>query len=173
MPRKVSRLAIVTAASLTALSEAASLFAEDPIPPVGTSQSGDAGSATRSVPIEDYRALKQEVDALKKHVESQDKRLAATTQPTAVNATTSQNGTSSGFFSNNNIDQRVSTLFAPRTENEYFSPFDIMNPAHIRADMPLQIGGFHDLSLYMGLETVGRYQAIRQENVFIKGAPGC
>jgi hypothetical protein len=35
----------------------------------------------------------------------------------------------------------IKSLFGPKTEEDYFSPFDIMNPAHIRADMPLQIGG--------------------------------
>jgi hypothetical protein len=35
--------------------------------------------------------------------------------------------------------------------------------------MPMQIGGVDDLSLYMGLQTVGRFQAIQQENVSIGG----
>ena len=40
----------------------------------------------------------------------------------------------------------------------------------MRADMPLAIGGIEDLSLYMGLQTVGRLQALQQQNVYIAGA---
>jgi hypothetical protein len=70
----------------------------------------------------------------------------------------------------NNVGSTLrNSLFAPRTTAEYFSPFDIMNPAHIRADMPMQIGSLEDLKLYMGLQSVGRFQALQQQNVFIGG----
>ncbi len=122
----------------------------------------------------DYRALKQEVDQLKQRVDSQDKQLAATTrpttQPTAINAAAEQSGSADLVDSGDGLVQTVKkTLFAPRTQDEYFSPFDIMNPAHIRADMPMQIGSLDDLNLYMGLQTVGRFQALQQHNVSIGG----
>jgi hypothetical protein len=63
----------------------------------------------------------------------------------------------------------IKSLFGPKTEEDYFSPFDIMNPEHMRADMPLQIGGVEDLNLYMGLQTVGRFQTLQQQNVSIAG----
>jgi hypothetical protein len=154
--------------SLSVLTLSKGLFAQSP---AGTPQNVDAAPSTQSVPIEDYRALKREVDQLKRHVDLQDKQLAATTQPTTqpapIKAASNQSGSSSVFFSNNNIGQEVKTLFAERTEKEYFSPFDIMDPAHMRADMPMQIGGWQDLNLYMGLQTVGRLQALQQENVSI------
>ena len=59
----------------------------------------------------------------------------------------------------------LKTLFAPRTEEEYFSPFEIMNPSHIRPDLPLVIGQYEDLSLHLGLQTVGRFQAVSQDKV--------
>ncbi len=149
---------------------AKSLFAAEPASPSAAPQGVDAGTSPTSVPIEDYRALKQEVENLKKHVELQDNRLAATTQPAPTGAETVQHRSPDGFFSRNNVEQTVPTLFKARSEEEYFSPFDMMNPAHIRADMPLEIGGYRDMNLYMGVQTVGRYQAIRQSNVFIKGA---
>jgi hypothetical protein len=44
-----------------------------------------------------------------------------------------------------------------------------MNPAHMRADMPMQIGAWRDLNLYLGLQTVGRVQDLEQQNVSISG----
>jgi hypothetical protein len=70
-----------------------------------------------------------------------------------------------------NLDGTLKSLFAPRTEDIYFSPFDIMNPSHIRPDVPLQIGHYEDLHLYMGLQTVGRFQAITQNKVVVGGMP--
>ena len=87
----------------------------------------------------------------------------STTQPSGSNAPPA----SESVYS---INGMAKTLFAPRTEEEYFSPFDIMNPEHMRADMPLRIGGVEDLDLYMGLQTVGRLQALQQQNVYIAGA---
>ncbi len=157
---------LAIAISLAALTTVSSLKAESPAPAVN-----NADSATQSVPIEDYRALKREVEQLKNRVDSQDKQLAATTQPTTqpagAKAAIAQSDSSSSFFSNNNVGQEVKTLFAPRNEKEYFSPFEIMDPAHMRADMPMQIGGWQDMNLYMGLQTVGRLQALQQENVSI------
>ena len=101
---------------------AENLLADASGAPVATSQNADAGSSTSSVPVEDYPALKHEVETLKKRVDSQDKQLAATSQQTAPNATTGQNGSPAPFFSHNNVDERVATLFAPRTGKEYFSP---------------------------------------------------
>jgi hypothetical protein len=92
----------------------------------------------------------------------------ATSQPSADNAQPASNANPLGL-SSGNIGATIKSLFAPRTEDEYFSPFDIMNPEHIRADMPLRIGGIEDLSLYMGLQTVGRLQALQQQNVYIAG----
>jgi len=68
------------------------------------------------------------------------------------------------------IGPRLETIFKPRTEQIYFSPFEIMNPSHIRPDLPMEIGSYKDLHLDMGFQSVGRFQAIQQENVFIKGA---
>ncbi len=153
----------VRVVSLATLVLATNLFAQDP------AQNANGTSPSGTVPIEDYRALKREVDELKQRVDSQDKQPAATTQPMAQpgdkNAATDQGG------SKNNVKQTVKTLFAPRTEEEYFSPFDIMNPAHMRADMPMQIGSLEDMNLYIGLQTVGRFQAIQQKDVSIAGVP--
>jgi hypothetical protein len=161
--------------SLAVLTLASIGFAEESAPPVVTPKGSNANSSTQLAPIEDYRALKREMDELKRRVDSQDKQLAATTQPTAkpvaVKEPTAQSNSSSIFFSTNNVGQQVKTLFAARTEKEYFSPFDIMDPAHMRADMPMEIGGWQDMSLYIGLQTVGRLQALDQENVSINHVP--
>lgn len=87
----------------------------------------------------------------------------ATSQPSPSDNTTTM-GLTAG-----NVGATLKSLFGPRTEDEYFSPFDIMNPEHMRADMPLKIGGYDDLNLYMGLQTVGRFQALQQQNVSIDG----
>lgn len=71
--------------------------------------------------------------------------------------------------SKNPVNGALKSLFAPRTEDEYFTPIDKMNPEHIRPDMPMEIGHYDDLSLYMGLHTVGRLQAIQQDNVSVSG----
>ncbi len=162
-----------TGFSLVILILTTRLIAQPSTQPDRTPPNGDAASSQQSVPIEDYRALKQEVDELKHHVESQDKQLAATTepstQPSVANATAHHGGSSTDFFSTNNVGQETKTLFAARTEKEYFSPFDIMDPAHMRADMPMQIGGWRDMNLYIGLQTVGRVQDLEQQNVSISG----
>src|SRR5580658_3458716 len=93
----------------------------------------------------------------------------ATSQPSADSAQPACDTNPLGLRSGN-AGSTIKSLFAPRTEDEYFSPFDIMNPEHMRADMPLQIGGVEDLNLYMGLQTVGRLQALQQQNVYIAGA---
>jgi hypothetical protein len=93
----------------------------------------------------------------------------ATSQPSADSTQPASDTNPLGLRSGN-VGSTMKSLFAPRTEDEYFSPFDIMNPEHMRADMPLQIGGVEDLNLYMGLQTVGRFQAIQQQNVSIAGA---
>jgi len=64
-----------------------------------------------------------------------------------------------------NLSDTVKTLFAPRTDEVYFSPFDIMNPSHIRPDLSMQIGHYEDLSLLLGVQVAGRMQAISQNNV--------
>ncbi|MGA2585116.1 MAG: hypothetical protein ABSG31_17725, partial [Tepidisphaeraceae bacterium] len=69
------------------------------------------------------------------------------------------------------LDTAFKTLFAQRTDDVYFSPFDIMNPSHIRPDLPMQIGQYDDLQLRMGLQTVGRFQAISQNKVIVGGMP--
>jgi hypothetical protein len=176
MLRKGSHLGVV---SFAVLAVATSVFAQDPAPPAGAPPSGDAASAPSSAPtIEDYRALKKEVEELKQQVAAKDKQQIAsgdkqpTTQPTAAGAVASaaaaKDGPPFAFYLGGNDEHTIKTLFAPRTEKEYFSPFDIMNPAHIRADMPMQIGQFEDMSLYVGFESVGRWQALQQENVYIK-----
>lgn len=163
----------LAAVSLGVITLTAGLSAQEQTPTAGTPQSVQATTAPDSVPREDYLKLKREVDLLKQHVDSQDKRLAATTQPAAapVAAPTAagQSRSSFEFPSVESVDHTFETLFAARTERDYFSPFDIMNPAHIRADMPMQIGSFRDMNLYMGLQTVGRYQALQQQNAYIKG----
>jgi hypothetical protein len=151
-----------------------------------------ATSSPATVSIEDYRALKRELEELKQRVDAQDKRLStqpaaapattppaatppaatppATTPPaTAAPATAAPGAPWIAFPPSEEINRNVKSLFEAKTEDEYFSPFDIMNPAHIRADMPLQIGRLEDMNLYMGLQTVGRYQALQQSNVYIKG----
>ena len=79
MHRKGCRLAVV---SLAVLTLAPNLYAQDP-PPAGASQNTDAASSSQTVSAEDYRALKREVDELKKRVDSQDKQPVATTRPVA------------------------------------------------------------------------------------------
>lgn len=95
---------------------------------------------------------------------------AVTTQPSSTQPSAAS-GQSPAFtlLASDSTNATLHTLFAPRTEQEYFSPFDDMNPAHMRPDMPLQIGSYEDLHLYMGLLTVGRFQAITQQNVSIAG----
>ena len=44
-----------------------------------------------------------------------------------------------------------------------------MNPAHMRSDMPVQIGGYQDMGVYMGFQSVGRFQALQQENAYVSG----
>lgn len=67
------------------------------------------------------------------------------------------------------IGSEVKSWFQPRTEEQYFSPFEIMNPSHIRPDMPLEIGQIDDLHLNLGFQSEGRLQVLQQEHVFIKG----
>ncbi len=71
----------------------------------------------------------------------------------------------------NGAAKAVKSLFEPRSEQQYFAPFDIMNPSHIRPDVPMEIGRLDDLHLNLGLHTVGRFQALHQENVSISGVP--
>ncbi len=66
----------------------------------------------------------------------------------------------------NNINQTVQSMFAPPTGENYFSPFRIENPAHIRPPMHMQIGQLGDMRLYMGLQTVGRWQALTQQSAY-------
>ncbi len=66
----------------------------------------------------------------------------------------------------NNIDATMQEMFAPPTGENYFSPFRDQNPAHIRPPMHMQVGQVGDLRLYMGLQTVGRYQAITQQSAY-------
>jgi hypothetical protein len=68
--------------------------------------------------------------------------------------------------SGNNVGQQVDSLFQPKSDESYFMTIDKMDPAHIRADMPMQIGQYEDMHLYMGLDTVGRLQGITQENAY-------
>lgn len=150
--------------SLVIMAVATSLHAQEAAPRVDTPRSDDAPASAPTAG--DYRALKQEVDQLKQQIASQNR--PPTTQPASTsNGSTAQTG-SPAFIIGGNDETAIKTLFAPRTENEYFSPFDIMNPAHIRADMPMQIGRFEDMSLYMGFQSVGRVQAIQQLDVSIK-----
>lgn len=165
------RLAAVTLGVFTLN---AGLPAQEQSASAGAPQSAVTTTAPDSVPREDYLKLKQEVEQLKQHVDLQDKRLAATTQPTAeptaAPIAAEQNHGAFWFPSAETNSQAFQTLFAARSEKEYFSPFSIMNPAHIRPDLDMQIGAYRDMNLYMGLETVGRYQAIQQQNVYISGA---
>jgi hypothetical protein len=93
-----------------------------------------------------------------------------TTQPMPVSAQSGGVAIPLTLTAGNNVGSTISnSLFAPRTQKEYFSPFDIMNPANIRADMPMQIGSLQDLNLYLGLQTVGRLQGLQQHNVSIGG----
>ena len=88
---------------------------------------------------------------------------------TTTVAPTAAAPSSFAFPSAESVDHNFETLFAAQTEKEYFSPFSIMNPAHIRSDMPMQIGSFRDMNLYMGLQAVGRFQTLQQNNVYLKG----
>lgn len=165
----------LAAVSLGVFTLTAGLSASEQTPAAQTPQSVQATTtASDTVPRGDYLELKQEVERLKQHVDLQDNRLAATTQPAATPtdapATTERGRGNFSFPSMEADSQAFQTLFAARNQDEPFSPFRIMNPAHIRPDLNMQIGSFRDMNLYMGLETVGRYQAIQQQNVFIKGA---
>jgi hypothetical protein len=90
------------------------------------------------------------------------------TEPSSA-ATQPSNGAELFGYKIQYMGSTANTLFAPRTEEEYFSPFDIMNPSHIRPEMPLEIGHYEDLSLDMSLQTVGRLQAITQHSVVSGG----
>jgi hypothetical protein len=68
-----------------------------------------------------------------------------------------------------NLGGTVQSLFAPRTQQEYFTPFSIMNPDGMRPDMNLEVARYQDMHLYLGLDTVGRFQFLSQNNVFVKG----
>ncbi len=67
--------------------------------------------------------------------------------------------------SSNTISATVDNLFAPRTKEEYFSPFSKENPDHMRPDQHMQIAQYGNMKLYMGFWTVGRFQALQQYNL--------
>jgi hypothetical protein len=90
---------------------------------------------------------------------AQEAQSSATSRPSA-GSTTQKSEPDFNLFGT------VKTLFAPRTEDKYFSPFDDMNPAHMRADMPMQVARYEDMSLSMGLQTVGRFQTLQQQDAF-------
>lgn len=126
--------------------------------------------AQQYVPLSDYLDLKAEMNDLKQRVDAQDKLRAAAgaaTRP-AADATEGERGPAA-LSLGSNLDTHVGTLFTARTQQEYFSPFDKMNPGHMRADMPMQIGQYEDMRLFMGLQTVGRVQYLQQRNVYKNG----
>ncbi len=128
-------------------------------------------SSPQYVPIQDYLDLKAELGDLKRRVDAQESRAASatpTTRPAAGNAARGMR--QAPLLSlNDDVNDGVHSLFEARTQEEYFSPFDHMNPAHMRADMPMQIGQLDDMSLYMGLQTVGRVQYLQQHDAYTNG----
>ncbi|HTV46866.1 MAG TPA: hypothetical protein VMG59_00350 [Phycisphaerae bacterium] len=66
----------------------------------------------------------------------------------------------------NNISETFQNMFTPPTGINYFSPFENQNPSHIRPDMNMQIGQLGDMRFYIGVQTVGRYQALTQQAAY-------
>ena len=77
-----------------------------------------------------------------------------------------------GPASTNNIDETVREVFAPPTGHNYFSPFNIENPAHMRPDMHMQVAQWGDMRFFIGLQSVGRFQALAQHSAYFSGFAG-
>lgn len=131
--------------------------------PTTSGPSDQSGYVSRS----DYNQLKQEFDALKKQVNDNSQKLpnqAEIAQYKQMLAESSQQTSE-----DQSIDQYFDSAFGARTKLVYFSPMDLMNPANRLAYTNFKLGQWKDLSLYMGLATVGRLQALGQSDVYING----
>ncbi len=73
----------------------------------------------------------------------------------------------------NNINQTVQNMFAPPTGENYFSPFRRETPEYNGfPHLHMQIGQFDNMHLYMGLDTVGRFQWLTQHSAYASGFAG-
>ena len=72
----------------------------------------------------------------------------------------------------NKISDAIASAFAPPTGKNYFSPFSIENPDHMRPDMHMQVARWDDMRFFIGLQTVGRFQALTQSNASFSGLAG-
>ena len=72
----------------------------------------------------------------------------------------------------NNIGHAIASAFAPPTGENYFSPFSIENPDHMRPDMHMQVAQWEDMKFYIGLQSVGRAQWLTQRNASFSGMAG-
>jgi len=157
----------------------------EPAPPNSQGNQTQDLAPAGYVPVEQYNELKQEVEALKARLDTDEKRLPAT-QPGLPSGNATNTTTVAGQYPAvqaapisgeqpgalqlaPSLDEPIKSLFAPRTQDEYFSPFSIMNPAGMRPDMNLEIARYQDMHLYIGLDTVGRFQFLHQANVDVKG----
>jgi hypothetical protein len=161
----------VAAISLAVLAMASMACAQE------NASSGDQstpGAAPQGyVPVEQYNQLKKEVDDINKRLDAYEKRLPTPEESDAYKKVLaeSQQQTSGGELQlGGNVGQSLKSDFAPRTEDVYFSPFSMMNPDGMMPNMTMQIGQYEDMHLYVGLDTVGRFQFLTQNNVFVKGA---
>jgi len=156
---------------------------ESPAPAGGQGAAVQTTAPAGYVPVDQYNALLQKVDALSQRLDADEKRLPATQQvntageSSAGQLTPGEEQRLAGQDAGDvhiarNLDGTVKTLFAPRTDEEYFSPFAKMNPEHMRPDMPFELGSYQDLNVYMGLQTVGRAQALDQHDVGIENTTG-
>jgi hypothetical protein len=118
----------------------------------------------------------EEISAQHQQIAQQQDQQSATTQTavaaaqSAAKAAVVEAMADESIQSTNNISQAVTTMFEPPTGENYMSPFSIQNPANMRPDMNMQIGQLGDMQFYMGLQTVGRFQAITQQGAYFDNA---
>ena len=119
---------------------------------------------------EEWEQLKKEQQDLRHELEQlRQERAAAAERAPSENQPMPPAAPGEPAMTGNRVNEFLGSLFKPRTEQQYFAPLEKMNPEHIRPDIPLEIGRLQDLSLNLGVHTVGRLQAITQENVAING----
>ncbi len=128
--------------------------------------------------------LEQQIAALRAQNARIASAQASTTQSAAdtqaiereyrkVMAESAQIERQAGRASGNNIGATVGQMFAPPTGENYFSPYTRETPEFTGTPpMGMQIGQYGDMRLYMGLQTVGRYQALEQQSAFASGFAG-
>jgi hypothetical protein len=65
----------------------------------------------------------------------------------------------------------ITSLLGPKTEGEYFTPFDQMVPDFPARNMKLEIGRWKGMEVLMGFQAVSRFQILNQADVDAGGVP--